>query len=139
MYSHVLCFSKGICQHPADESDPSLQRIYPPCQQRKIFPLYNQLFIYLFCMHVQISYRLFFSFSHIFLLLPSLICTAVMLSNSSFSVCTGGSSINQGVADTFRAVLRVSLSLGDIFKLLLSNSGFMFLLPSSVFKEDNGV
>lgn len=61
-----------------------------------------------------------------------------MLLDSSFIVCTGKSSIYQGVADTFSAVLRVSLSLGDIFKLLLSNSSFMFLLPFSVFKEDMG-
>lgn len=46
MYSHVLCFSKGICQHPADESDPSLQRIYPLVNRGK-YSLYiiNYLFI----------------------------------------------------------------------------------------------
>lgn len=73
-----------------------------------------------------------------FLLLPSVIPTVVMFSNSFFSICTGESSINQGVADMFSAVLRVSLSLGDMFKLLLSNSGFMFLLPFSVFQGDTG-
>lgn len=70
--------------------------------------------------------------------------SALMLSNSSFSICIGerggclfvliSSSINQGVADIFSAVLRVSLSLGDMFKLLLSNSGFLLLLPFSVFR-----
>lgn len=62
----------------------------------------------------------------------------------SFSICIGErgflnfilSSINQGVADMLSAVLRVSLSLGDMFKLLLSNSGFMSLLPFSVFQGD---
>lgn len=87
----------------------------------------------------EVLYGFFFSPSCIFfLLLPSVIPTVVMFSNSFFSICTGESSINQGVADMFSAVLRVSPSLGDMFKLLLSNSGFMFLLPFSVFQGDTG-
>lgn len=112
---------------------------FTPCQWRKIFPLYN-IHIFLVCAYTRGSVWIFFfpPSCIFFLLLPSVIPTVVMFSNSFFSICTGESSINQGVADMFSAVLRVSLSLGDMFKLLLSNSGFMFLLPFSVFQGDTG-
>lgn len=115
---------------------------FTPCQWRKTFPLYNTRIFFLDWIYKRGSAWILFSLICIlFLLIRSVILMDVMLLNSSYLHCGKRvldflilSNINQGVADMFSAALRVSSSLGDISKLLLSNSGFMFLLPFSVFQ-----
>lgn len=137
----------GASASPLLMNQSHLFKEFTPCQWRKAFPLYNTCIFFLDWVYKRGSAWILFSLCCIFfLLIYSVILTDVMLLNSSYHLHWGErvldflilSNINQGVADMFSATVRVSLSLGDIIKLLLSNSGFMFLLPFSVFQWDTG-
>lgn len=125
---------------------------FTSCQWRKIFSLYNtHIFFSLVWVCKRGSYGFFScslasSFCFCFLWFLQLWCYWILL-NYSFTLCIGEGGFfflfilcrgNQGVPDKFSAALRISLNLGDVFKLLLSDSGFTFLLPFSVFQWDMG-